>query len=117
MRLRSDIWVMAYLRRCQSAGVAVVVMRRGDAHAGAIYLCINHLNGSVALFGPAPAGMVETSIERRWTNCLNQILVSEQEAQAYLARQLEFDPDIWIVEVEDKQGRHFLDEDAIEELR
>ena len=100
---------MAYLRRCQSAGIAVAVMRRGDSHAGAIYLCINHLNGLVALFGPAPAGMVETSIERRWTNCLNQTLVGEKEAQAYLARQLEFDPDIWIVEVEDRNGRNFLD--------
>lgn len=95
----------------------MVVVRRGDAHAGAVYLCINRLNGWVSLYGPAPAGIVEVSIERRWTNCFTQALVGEGEAQAYLARQVDFDPDIWIVEVEDKEGRHFLDEDAIEELR
>ncbi len=44
-------------------------------------------------------------------------MVSEGEAQAYLTRQVDFDPDIWILEVEDKKGRHFLDEDAIEQLR
>ena len=105
------------MRRCESEGASVVLVRRGDAHAGAIYLCINHLNGSVNLYGPAPAGIVETSVDRRWTNCFAKILVSEGEAQAYLVRQLDIDPDIWIVEVEDRKGRHFLDEDAIEELR
>lgn len=117
MRLRSDIWVGAYMRRCESAGVYVVLVKRGDAHAGAIYLCVNHLNGSVALYGPAPAGIAETSVDRRWTNCFAKLVVSEGEAQAYLTRQVDFDPDIWILEVEDKKGRHFLDEDAIEQLR
>lgn len=117
MRLRSDIWVSAYLRRCQSAGVSVVVVRRGDAHAGAIYLCINHLNGAVTLYGPAPAGIAETSMERRWARCFAQALVSEAEVQSYLARQINFDPDIWVLEIEDKEGRHFLDESAIEQLR
>jgi hypothetical protein len=117
MRIRSEIWVRAYMRRCQVAGVSVVVARRGDQQAGAVYLCINRLNGLVSLYGPAPAGIAETSIERRWTNCFKQAEVSEGEAQSYLARQANIDPDIWIIEVDDKAGRHFLDEDAIEELR
>ena len=67
-------------------------------------------------FRAAPAGIAETSIERRWTVCFAG-LVSEEEARRYLARQAEVDPDIWIIEVEDKKGRHFLDDDSIEELR
>lgn len=108
---------MAYLRRCQGAGVPAVVARRGDEQAGAIYLCINFLNGEVSLYGPAPAGIAATSFERRFANCFTETLVAEGEAGRYLARQTERDPDIWIVEVEDKKGRHFLDDDAIERLR
>jgi hypothetical protein len=117
MRIRSEIWVSAYLRRCQAAGAAVVVARRGDDQAGAIYLCINLLNGQARLYGPAPAGLAETSFERRFANCFTEGIVQEREAQAYLSRQADRDPDIWIVEVEDQKGRHFLDDDQIEELR
>jgi hypothetical protein len=104
------------MRRCQAAGVPAVVARRGDDQAGAIYICINRLNGEVGLYGPAPAGIAETSIERRWTACFAG-LVTEEQAQRYLARQANVDPDIWIVEIEDKKGRHFLEDDAIEVLR
>lgn len=115
MRVKSEIWVQAYLRRCQAQGAFVVVVRRGDEHAGAIYICINRLDGTVRLFGPAPAGLETSGFERRWVNCFAADLVSDGDAAGYLARQISFDPDIWIVEVEDKAGRHFLGDDAIKE--
>jgi hypothetical protein len=110
MRLKSDIWVQAYLRRCQGEGAMAVLVRRGDADAGAIYIKVSRLDGTAALFGPAPAGMMEAREERRWRASLQQEVVSEADADAYLARQIEFDPDIWIVSVEDRAGRHFLDD-------
>ncbi|MGC2411050.1 MAG: DUF1491 family protein [Methyloceanibacter sp.] len=113
MRVKSEIWVQAYLRRCQAEGVSVVVARRGDEHAGAIYICINRLDGTVKLYGPAPAGLEASDIERLWASCFAANIVSEAEAASYLARQQNFDPDIWIVEVEDKAGRHFLGDDAV----
>jgi hypothetical protein len=115
MRVKSEIWVQAYLRRCQGEGASVVVARRGDEHAGAIYICINRLDGTVKLYGPAPAGLEASDIERRWVSCFAANHVSEAEGASYLARQQSFDPDIWIVEVEDKTGRHFLGDDAIKE--
>ena len=116
MRIRSDIWVSAYLRHCQAAGAAVVVVRRGDRDAGAIYLCVNRLDGSVGLYGPAPAGLESASRDRRWVKCFEDP-VSETEASRYLARQADVDPDIWVIEVEDRSGRHFLQDADIEELR
>jgi hypothetical protein len=110
MRLKSEIWVKAYLRRCHSEGTDAVLVRRGDEDAGAIYIKVSRLDGTAALYGPAPAGLEEAREERRWQACLAVASAPESEADAYLARQAEFDPDIWIVTVEDRQGRHFLDD-------
>jgi hypothetical protein len=110
MRLKSEIWVKAYLRRCQHEGADAVLVRRGDTDAGAIYIKVSRLDGTAALFGPAPAGMAEAREDRGWQACLDREHVPETEADAYLARQIEFDPDIWIVSVEDRQGRHFLED-------
>jgi hypothetical protein len=110
MRLKTEIWVKAYLRRCQVEGAAAVLVQRGDSDAGAIHIKVSRLDGTAALFGPAPAGLDEASEERRWQRCLEPEPVGEEAADAYLARQIEFDPDLWIVSVEDRQGRHFLDD-------
>jgi hypothetical protein len=110
MRLKSEIWVKAYIRRCQHEGVVAVLGRRGDADAGAIYIKVSRLDGSALLFGPAPSGLDEAREERRWEPSLGGLPVAETEADAYLQRQVAFDSDIWIVAVEDGAGRHFLED-------
>ena len=91
-----------------------MMLRRGQSDGGAIFIKINSLDGKVALYGPAPAGMDASSNDRLWTLCLGDDAVSEADADSYLRRQAEFDPDIWIIEVEDRDGRHFLG-DALSE--
>ncbi len=85
------------------------LVRRGDEDAGAIYIKVSLLNGTALLFGPAPAGLDEAREERHWQPML-KLAAPEREADAMLARQVDFDPDVWIVEVEDATGRHFLDD-------
>lgn len=114
MRLKSEIWVKAYIRRCGGNGAAAVVAQRGQSDGGAIFIKVNKLDGTVYLYGPAPAGLDAASSGRVWSPCLDREGVGEAEADAYLRRQMEFDPDIWIIEVEDRAGRHFLD-DALSE--
>ncbi|HSD92849.1 MAG TPA: DUF1491 family protein [Methyloceanibacter sp.] len=113
MRLKSEIWVKAYLRRCQVENVPAVIVRRGDNAAGAIFICVDRLDGTVDLYGPAPAGFSGSEIERRWVSCLGPEPVAQTEANRYLVRQREFDPDLWIIEIEDKSGRHFLGDAAV----
>jgi hypothetical protein len=108
MRVKSGIWVSAYLRRCQAEGVPAVVVRRGDEAAGAIFICVDRLDGTVALYGPAPAGIEGSETERRWVNCFDAQTASAAEASLYLERQKQFDSDLWVIEVEDRRGRHFL---------
>jgi hypothetical protein len=107
MRLKSEIWVKAYIRRCASEGVPAAVVRRGDTDAGVIFIKVARLDGTAALFGPAAAGLPRAEGDRSW-----MIVASSAEAEidARVARELQIDPDTWIVEIEDRQGRHFLDD-------
>lgn len=110
MRLKTEMWVKAYVRRCNSAGSPAMIVRHGDDDAGAIFIKIAHLNGKAALYGPAPAGFDEGQSDRKWVLHLDAAKATEADVDAYLARQYDFDSDLWVVEVEDRQGRHFLDD-------
>jgi hypothetical protein len=109
-RLKSSIWVAGYLRRCQSEGVFGAVRRRGAEEAGAVFVKLALLDGTAWLYVPAPQTAYEDSrpVERVFTPSPPQP-VEEQVIEARLAKEVSFDPDIWIVEIEDKAGRHFLD--------
>jgi len=110
MRLKTDLWVKAYLRRCAHEGVDAVLVRRGDSDAGAIYIKVSRLDGTASLFGPAPAGLESAREDRQFESSFAREVVPEAEVDAHLARQIEFDADIWIVAVDDRQGRHFLED-------
>ena len=110
MRLKSEIWVKAYIRRCAGAGLSAVVVRHGDNDAGAIFIRINRLDGTSALFGPSPAGLSGAEEDRRWVSCLSESGVTDEVAETYLKREAEFDSDLWIVEVETRDGAHLLDD-------
>ena len=111
MRLKSNIWVSAYLRRCFVEGVFGAVRRRGAEEAGAIFIKVSRLDGTADLYGPAPQAVFDRAqpFERAFSPCLKSLPVPEAEIEAYLVRQIRFDPDLWIVEIEDRAGRHFLD--------
>ena len=119
MRVKSHIWVSAYLRRVNAAFVHAALVRRGDADAGAIYIKVASLDGTAQVFAPLSAqfaGMTpgdEAIVEegRAWQPVYSPN-TREAEADAYLARQAGRDPDIWILEVEAAQGRHLLGETA-----
>lgn len=109
MRLKSEIWVKAYIRRCASAGRMAVVVRHGDDDAGAIFVRVNRLDGTSLLFGPAPAGLDGLDSERRWTTCLSASGANDSDVDAYLEREMRYDPDLWIVELEARDGGHCLE--------
>ncbi|MGC2223197.1 MAG: DUF1491 family protein [Methylocella sp.] len=109
MRLRADFWVAAYLRRCALNGAFAVLRRRGAAEAGAIFVKIDRLDGFAALYGPVPHSEARNGQDRLFARLHRDPWIDPAEAEQKLARQIHFDPDIWIVETEDRQGRCFLD--------
>jgi hypothetical protein len=110
MRLKSAIWVAAYLRRCQTEGIFGAVRRRGAEEAGAVFVKVALLDGNAMLYGPAPQTAYDDSrpVERVFSPGSPQP-VPEAVVEERLTREIRFDPDVWIVEIEDKAGRHFLD--------
>jgi hypothetical protein len=110
MRLKSSIWVAAYLRRCQTEGIFGAVRRRGAEEAGAVFVTVVHLDGNAVLYVPAPQTVYDDSrpAERIFTPASPQP-VPEPLVEERLGKEIRFDPDAWIVETEDRAGRHFLD--------
>lgn len=110
MRLKSSIWVAAYLRRCQTEGVYGAVLRRGAEEAGAVFVRVARLNGTATLYAPAPQTEYEDSrpVERVFVPATPEP-VHEPAIDERMAKEIRFDPDVWIVEIEDRAGRHFLD--------
>lgn len=101
--LSTDIWVGALIRRAEQGGAFPVVVRKGDPRAGAVLLkVLDRRSGTAKLYSEATRG----DGERVWM----QPVVSQNEADldAYAQRALSIDPDVWIVEIDDAQGRHFL---------
>ncbi len=109
MRLKSEMWVKAYLRTAAVRGLPGAVVRHGDDEAGAIFIKVNKLDGTAHLFGPAPAGHDDGDAERRWVAFLKTANESEANVDAALEKEARFDSDIWVVEIESPQGAHCLD--------
>lgn len=108
MRLTAGIWVSAYLARLRLADVPAFVVRRGDTTAGAVLVKLNRLDGEATCFQRSFDLM---SGERRWVELTSGKEATVDEA---IARQCSFDPDLWVIEVESRAGRHLLDEPGLE---
>ncbi len=108
-RVVSSFWVGAYLRRCQGAGAFAAVLRHGADEAGAIFVKIVRGDGTADLYGPAPQALVDEDrpVDRQFEQVFAR--APEADIDARLERERAFDPDIWVIEVEDRDGRSFLD--------
>ena len=107
MRLKSELWVKAYIRRCAVEGAPAVVARRGDADAGVILIKVARLDRTADLYGPAPAGIEGGDLDRQFNRLKSA--APEDDVNQRLAQEIRLDSDAWIVEVEDRQGRSFLE--------
>lgn len=104
-RLKSEFWVQAQLRKLDQDCIPAVISRRGDPDAGAIYIKLIHARDLVVVLSPSRTA----EGERAWLQGTGAEPVIEPEADAYLARQADFDPDIWVIEVEDPKHQYRLD--------
>lgn len=106
-RLTSDFWVSAYRQRLNLAGIMAYVTAKGDATAGAVLVKLSTLDGQAKAFQRSFDLM---SGERAWVVLSEG---AERDVDDAIAKQRSFDPDLWVIEVEDRDGRHLLDEDGL----
>jgi hypothetical protein len=107
-RLTADFWVRAYLSRLRLAGIPAFVVARGDDGAGAVAVKVATLDGRARAF----SRVNDASGGRLWAEAAAG---EEAEVDAVLARARRSDPDLWIIEVEDREGRSLLDEPGLSE--
>lgn len=103
-RLTAAFWVQAYLRRLALENIPAYILAHGDDTAGAVLVKLATLDGQARLF---QRGFDLQTGDRVWQQ-LEQ--GTEEQIDTTLQRQLAFDPDLWVIELEDRAGRHFLDD-------
>jgi hypothetical protein len=88
-----------------------MLRRRGAAEAGAIFVKVDRLDGHAALYGPAPQSELadREGIDRLWMRLHKEEWSDPASVEEKIAREMKFDPDLWLIEVEDRKGRCFLD--------
>lgn len=106
-RLTADFWVRAYLARLRGADIPAFVTARGDATAGAVIVKLNTLDGHARAF---QRGFDLATGDRVWSVLAEG---AEVDVDAALARQRGYDPDLWLIEIEDRAGRTLLDEPGL----
>ena len=102
-KLATGIWVSAYLMRLSLEGIHAHVVKKGDTTAGAVAIKVATMNGRASFFtrGYGSDGTIA------WQAQIED--AGEVDVDAALARQRGYDPDLWVIEVEDPRGRHMLD--------
>lgn len=100
--LSTELWVQAHLRRCNAEGLFAAVLRKGDQWGGAVIVKLNLLDGTFKVLTQTR----DMNGSVAWLAAQQGALLAEADASAYIERQVKRDPDLWVVEIEDKQGRN-----------
>jgi hypothetical protein len=108
-RLRTDFWVGALRRRAEAAGAFISIAQRGAEEAGAIFVSVDRLDGRFDLYGPAPQCVFDDDSASDRLFSLIGRGISEEAKRLRMEQEMRFDPDLWLVDIEDRQGRAFLD--------
>ncbi len=115
-RLKTGIWVSAQLRLCDQQTIPAVIIKRGDIDAGGVLLKINRLGTGCTVL----ARVFDGDGNRVWmvvagggAEGSKQHLEMETSSDAYIAREINIDPDLWVVEIEDRDGAYAPDGEII----
>jgi len=101
-RLRTDFWLSAHIRRCSTEGVPATIAHRGEDQSGTVILKLNMLGNGCRVLTQSR----DIDGNMGWLPALNGATVEESEADAYIQRSVERDPDVWVVEIEHRDGWH-----------
>ncbi|MEM9225754.1 MAG: DUF1491 family protein [Pseudomonadota bacterium] len=111
-RLATKVWVDALIRRAEVSGASAFVIQKGDASRGDVLIKVADLGGGARAYAPR----INIEGERVFVDLVAQgIGPDEPSVDDYAKRTAARDSDLWIIEIEDRAGRHFLTE-TVEEV-
>lgn len=108
-RLKTEVWIKAHIRWCQTVGLDAWLRHRGDENAGGIVLKINAFDKGSYLLEPT----VAMTGGRAWMKSTGPAFAEDRDVEAILERKLSRDKDLWVLEIEDPKGHHRLNEPII----
>jgi hypothetical protein len=109
-RLATEFWVMACVRRGSVEGIPVTIVRKGDPLRGSVLVKLMRFEAGCVVL----AETRDAAGGRAWMQGTGRDPVDEATADAYIARNRKYDPDVWVIEVEDRKGRLPFDEKVLE---
>ncbi len=104
-RLKTKLWVAATLRAYDIRGVPAMVVRKGEADSGAVLIKLNQFASGCSVLSQARRGEGELV----WLRATGPVPVDEASCDAYIAKTVSRDPDVWVIEIEDREGRQLFD--------
>lgn len=99
-RLPTELWVTAHLRQCTAKGIHHYVVHKGAEAAGTVMVKIIIAGSGCKLLNQSR----DEDGNMGWMDVFDGALVEEKKADDYIQRNIKRDPDIWVIEVEDKSG-------------
>ncbi len=105
-RIKTEFWVKALIRRCAMEGAMAMIARKGEPSAGAVLVKVNSLDGMAYVLSQS----IDMDGKTIWLRVSGEEDTPEAKVEEYVTRSVARDPDIWVVEIEDREGRHFLTE-------
>lgn len=109
-RIKTKIWVQAAIRRCFAVGIPATIVQKGDEDAGVVALKVNRLGEGCEVLTQAR----DENGVLGWYRATGAEPVPETDADAYIEQQMQFDRDLWVIEVEDRDGRHCFDGEVMD---
>lgn len=105
-RLKTALWVNAMLRLHDQAAIPMVILRKGDADAGGVLVKLDRRENGISLWSQArdPQGRLF------WHRPHDADSLAEAECAERIARAIRRDPDLWVIEIEDRQGRRLFEQ-------
>ena len=107
MRLSSEFWVSAYMRKSQLDGDFAALIRKGAERGGSVFVIINRLDGTADLYAPAPQSMLEENNDERIFT-LSMKAAPEEDILSRIEKEVQFDSDLWVIERESREAAHDL---------
>lgn len=103
--LKSELWIKSQIRTCDLNFLSAVVIRRGDSDAGAILLKMSRLSTGTEVY----TQVRDPNGQRAWMCGTGKEPVSDSEASAFIEKQSKYDPDLWVLEIEDPKYKYTFD--------